>query len=84
MDKKTLAKTVVLFRARNNLTQKELGELCGLTKRTIGAVERQEWNLSPRACAKLCDVIFTNYLGHKQFKLNTHQPKNNEEDKKGG
>lgn len=44
-------------RMRNKLTQKELGEKVGISKNTIGDIERGKIQPSVRSVSKMADVL---------------------------
>lgn len=51
-----MAKNLALkaTRAEKDLTQKDLAELVGVSRQTINAIEKGEYNPTIRLCLKLC------------------------------
>lgn len=51
-----MAKNLALkaARAEKDLTQKDLAELVGVSRQTINAIEKGEYNPTIRLCLKLC------------------------------
>ncbi len=54
-----MAKNLALKTARRekNLTQKDLAELAGVTRQTISAIEKGEYNPTIKLCRKLCVIL---------------------------
>ncbi len=54
-----MAKNLALKTARTekNLTQKDLAELAGVTRQTINAIEKGEYNPTIKLCRKLCVIL---------------------------
>ena len=54
-----MTKNLALKTARRekNLTQKDLAELAGVTRQTISAIEKGEYNPTIKLCRKLCVIL---------------------------
>lgn len=54
-----MAKNLVLkiARAEKDLTQKELAEAVGISRQTIHAIEKGEYNPSIKLCRRICHVL---------------------------
>ncbi|TYQ17942.1 UNVERIFIED_CONTAM: putative transcriptional regulator [Acetivibrio alkalicellulosi] len=48
---------VRLVRINKNLTQEELAEKVGVTRQTIGLLEKEKYNPTIALCLKLCQVL---------------------------
>lgn len=46
-----------LARVQNDLTQKDLAEIVGVSRQTINAIEKGEYNPTIKLCRKLCRVL---------------------------
>lgn len=46
-----------LARVQKDLTQKDLAEIVGVSRQTINAIEKGEYNPTIRLCRKLCRVL---------------------------
>lgn len=46
-----------LARAQKDLTQKDLAEIVGVSRQTINAIEKGEYNPTIKLCRKLCRVL---------------------------
>lgn len=46
-----------LARVQKDLTQKDLAEIVGMSRQTINAIEKGEYNPTIRLCRKLCRVL---------------------------
>ncbi|HIX69739.1 MAG TPA: helix-turn-helix transcriptional regulator [Candidatus Enterococcus stercoravium] len=44
-------------RVERDLTQAELAELIGVTRQTIGAIEKGDYNPTINLCLKICKVL---------------------------
>lgn len=44
-------------RTRANLTQEELADLIGVTRQTIGLIEKGKYNPSINLCIKICKAL---------------------------
>lgn len=44
-------------RVERDLTQAELAELIGVTRQTIGAIEKRDYNPTINLCLKICKVL---------------------------
>ncbi|HIY56635.1 MAG TPA: helix-turn-helix transcriptional regulator [Candidatus Tetragenococcus pullicola] len=44
-------------RAEKDLTQAELAQLIGVTRQTIGAIEKGEYNPTIKLCIKICQAL---------------------------
>ena len=58
---RTPAKTLKLFRDRDNLTQTALAEKLGIPVQNISGMENGRRTISPRMARKLADVFGTSY-----------------------
>lgn len=45
------------YRIQADLTQEELANLTGVTRQTIGLIEKNNYNPSLRICIKICEVL---------------------------
>lgn len=57
MAEMTLQEKMVLYRARERISQTELAERCGLTLQTINSIENGKQNPSKTTLVKIMDVI---------------------------
>lgn len=57
MENGLLQRKMVVFRAKHNITQKELAQMCSLTEQTINAVERGTNKPSRITVQKILNVI---------------------------
>lgn len=48
---------VKLARMEKELTQQELGKLCGVTRQTIGLIESNNYNPTISLCISICKVL---------------------------
>ncbi|HIR31767.1 MAG TPA: helix-turn-helix transcriptional regulator [Candidatus Faecousia faecavium] len=46
-----------LARVQKDLTQKDLAEIVGVSRQTINAIEKGEYNPTIKLCRKLCRVL---------------------------
>lgn len=46
-----------LARVQKDLTQKDLAEIVGVSRQTINAIEKGEYNPTIKLCLKLCRVL---------------------------
>ena len=53
----TLQEKMILYRARERISQTELAERCGLTLQTINSIENGKQNPSKTTLVKIMDVI---------------------------
>ena len=44
-------------RAQKDMTQKELAEAVGVSRQTINAIEKGEYNPTIRLCRKICRIL---------------------------
>lgn len=44
-------------RAQKDLTQKELADLAGVSRQTINAIEKGEYNPTIKLCLKICRIL---------------------------
>nr|WP_184745539.1 helix-turn-helix transcriptional regulator [Spirochaeta isovalerica] len=51
---------IKLARIEKEMTQAELGKLCGVTRQTIGLIESDSYNPTISLCLKLCRVLGRN------------------------
>lgn len=54
-----MAKNIAIkvARAEKSLTQKQLAELVGVSRQTINAIEKGEYNPTIRLCRSICRVL---------------------------
>lgn len=57
MAEMTLQEKMVLYRARERISQTELAERCGLTLQTINSIENGKQSPSKTTLVKIMDVI---------------------------
>lgn len=57
MDKTKLSKKIINYRADNNLSQKELAEMCKTSAQTICNVENEKQNPSKLTLQKILKII---------------------------
>lgn len=50
-------KRVKIARIEKDITQKELGDLCGVTRQTIGLIEAGKYNPTISLCLRICKVL---------------------------
>lgn len=46
-----------LARTEKNMSQQELAEACDVTRQTISAIERGDYNPTINLCVKICKVL---------------------------
>ena len=61
-EKRQIAKMARLYRALRKLKQKELGELCGCTQRTISYLEREDFRMSESTLNQIGDFLKSDIL----------------------
>lgn len=49
--------TIKVARAEKSLTQKQLAELVGVSRQTINAIEKGEYNPTIRLCRSICRAL---------------------------
>ena len=57
MEKEVLQRKMIVFRAKNNITQKELAKMCSLSEQTVNAVELGTNKPSRITVQKILNVI---------------------------
>ena len=61
IEKSKVAERMRVYRAINRLSQSELGELCGLTQRTVSLIESEEFErVSLETITKVEDYVAHN------------------------
>lgn len=48
---------IKIARMEKDITQKELGQLCGVTRQTIGLIESGNYNPTISLCRNICRVL---------------------------
>ncbi|MBF9014002.1 MULTISPECIES: helix-turn-helix transcriptional regulator [unclassified Oceanispirochaeta] len=48
---------IKIARMERDITQKELGQLCGVTRQTIGLIESGNYNPTISLCNNICRVL---------------------------
>ena len=48
---------IKIARMEKDITQKELGQLCGVTRQTIGLIESGNYNPTISLCNNICRVL---------------------------
>ena len=63
-----LGEDIVMFRAKNNMTQGEFAQLCSLSKKTIISIEQNTCRPSKRTLAKIHLVLNGGVYETEHFK----------------
>lgn len=67
-DLKELRDRIVMYRARHSMSQDEFAKRCGLTRPTIGAIERGEFRPNRATVSEITMLKIVDFLGKEDSK----------------